>query len=245
MSDSENFLLRWSRRKREVSHEDVSHEELPRENAVINPPVAAEQPAANDRAPGNDAPNPAAAAIEPGFDPASLPAIETITAQTDIRAFLTDGVPADLARAALRRAWSSDPAIRDFVGLSENSWNFNAPDGIPGFGPIDPAHVRQIVAQVTGALAAAMTTDDARPPASLDQADQPTRPPGEFFRAATACDEAATPERGPRTRDHRVTVTTEEFPQRTKANIAVGASHGGSEDQSTQPRRNHGSALPE
>jgi hypothetical protein len=36
--------------------------------------------------------------------------------------------------AALRRAWSADPAIRDFIGLSENSWDFNAPDGVPGFG---------------------------------------------------------------------------------------------------------------
>jgi hypothetical protein len=35
-------------------------------------------------------------------------------------------VPQDLARAALRRAWTVDPAIRDFVGLFENCWDFNA-----------------------------------------------------------------------------------------------------------------------
>ena len=29
-----------------------------------------------------------------------------------------------------------DPVIRDFIGLSENSWDFNAPDGIPGFGSL-------------------------------------------------------------------------------------------------------------
>jgi hypothetical protein len=34
------------------------------------------------------------------------------------------GAPADIARAALRRIWSCDPLIRDFVGLSEN---FNRP----------------------------------------------------------------------------------------------------------------------
>jgi hypothetical protein len=41
-----------------------------------------------------------------------------------------------LARAALRRAWANDPAIRDFVGVAENQWDFNDPDAIPGFGPL-------------------------------------------------------------------------------------------------------------
>lgn len=30
----------------------------------------------------------------------------------------------------------ADPAIRFAVGLAENSWDFSAPDGVPGFGPI-------------------------------------------------------------------------------------------------------------
>jgi hypothetical protein len=59
-------------------------------------------------------------------DAASLPPIGSIGAASDIRPFLEPGVPQDLARAALRRAWTVDPAIRDFVGLSENSWDFNA-----------------------------------------------------------------------------------------------------------------------
>jgi hypothetical protein len=28
----------------------------------------------------------------------------------------------------------ADPAIRDFIGLSENSWDFNASRDVPGFG---------------------------------------------------------------------------------------------------------------
>jgi hypothetical protein len=51
---------------------------------------------------------------------------------------LRKGVPADLTRAALRRAWASDPAIRDFIGIAENQWDFNDPNGIPGFGPLAP-----------------------------------------------------------------------------------------------------------
>jgi hypothetical protein len=84
------------------------------------------------------------ASAEPGadaatagpFDPASLPSIESIVADTDIGAFLRSGVPAELTRAALRRAWASDPAIRDFIGIAENQWDFNDPDAIFGFGPL-------------------------------------------------------------------------------------------------------------
>ena len=47
-----------------------------------------------------------------------LEVIESITADTDIRAFLAPGVPVQLTRAALRRVWETDPAIRDFVGLA-------------------------------------------------------------------------------------------------------------------------------
>jgi hypothetical protein len=56
-----------------------------------------------------------------------------------------------LARAALRRAWVADPAIRDFVGIAENQWDFNDPNAIPGFGSLGPLDdVRRLVAQVIG-----------------------------------------------------------------------------------------------
>jgi hypothetical protein len=37
------------------------------------------------------------------------------------------------------RALWADPAIKDFVGASENGWDFTKPDGIPGFGSL-PYH---------------------------------------------------------------------------------------------------------
>ena len=105
MSDSETFLSRWLRLKRES------------ESA---PPPA-------------DAPSP------PAFDPASLPPIESIVADSNIQQFLHEAVPAELTRAALRSAWTADPAIRDFVGIAENQWNFNDHACIPGFGPLEAA----------------------------------------------------------------------------------------------------------
>ena len=65
-------------------------------------------------------------AAEHLFDAQNMPPIDSIGATSDIRPFLASGVPEDLTRAALRRAWSADPAIRDFIGLSENSWDSNA-----------------------------------------------------------------------------------------------------------------------
>jgi hypothetical protein len=80
----------------------------------------------------------AQAEAEPPFDPATLPPIDGITAASDVSAFLREGVPAELTRAALRRAWTADPAIRDFVGLAENAWDFTDPNAMPGFGPLEP-----------------------------------------------------------------------------------------------------------
>jgi hypothetical protein len=116
MSDSETFLSRWLR--------------LKRESEVALPPA--------------DAPSPAA------FDPASLPPVESIVADTDLQQFLQEGVPAELTRAALRSAWTADPAIRDFVGIAENQWNFNDHACIPGFGPLEAADY--LVAQALGNL---------------------------------------------------------------------------------------------
>lgn len=75
----------------------------------------------------------------PTFDLASLPPIQSIAADTDIRSVLVSSVPVELTRVALRRAWATDPAIRDFVGIAEGQWDFNDPVAIPGFGPLSDA----------------------------------------------------------------------------------------------------------
>ena len=127
----EDFLKRWSRRKREVAKEESQQAPAPE--------TAAQTPA------------PIIEKAEVPFDPASLPSLESITELTDIKAFLREGVPADLTRAALRRVWTADPSIRDFVGLAENAWDFTDPNAIPGFGPLEATEeVRQLIARVVG-----------------------------------------------------------------------------------------------
>jgi hypothetical protein len=136
MSDDENFLARWSRRKRGAAL-DARDQRTPEDAARAT---------ASGTSPAACLPN----ETQPPFDLASLPTIESLGAGSDIRGFLSAGVPAALTRAALRRAWSADPTIRDFIGLSENAWDFNAPGGVPGFGSITAEEVQRLVATLTG-----------------------------------------------------------------------------------------------
>ena len=102
-------------------------------------------------------------------------------------------MPAELKRAALRRAWASDPAIRDFIGIAENQWDFNDPSGIPGFGPLCGTHnVPGLLVQALGRAdrAAEAIPILAIPPLTTPTAviassnEQPKRPPSAILSAA-------------------------------------------------------------
>jgi hypothetical protein len=144
MTADDDFLSRWSRRKRAA-------EEAEKTQPAAKEPSQGGQPAAGQH---DDRGEPAEAA----FDITQLPPIDSITALSDVRDFLRAGVPADLTRAALRRAWSADPAIRDFIGLAENAWDFTDPNAMPGFGPLEATDdVRQMVEQIMSRTGDALT----------------------------------------------------------------------------------------
>jgi hypothetical protein len=142
MSSSENFVSRWSRLKREP--------EVAPDTEIEAPPVPETGEGDSHAALVATQAN---GEVEPEFDPASLPSIESIEINTDIRGFLQPRVPPELTRAALRRAWASDPAIRDFIGIAENQWDFNDPTSIFGFGPMRASdNVPALLAQALGKL---------------------------------------------------------------------------------------------
>src|ERR1700721_1693173 len=124
MTSPENFVSRWARLKSESDTEPKT--ELVGHGPRVVASVGTETPSMQQQNETVDEP----------FDPASLPSIETISIDTDIRGFLKSRVPAALTRAALRQAWASDPAIRDFIGIAENQWDFNDPTAMLGFGPM-------------------------------------------------------------------------------------------------------------
>jgi Protein of unknown function (DUF3306) len=169
MSERETFLARWSRRKHAALAEPAGVE-----TSAMPAPSASEEPtegatgALGDHVAATDLD-----AIAPLFDPASLPPIESIAADTDIRAFLAPGVPPELARAALRRAWAADPKIRDFVGLADYDWDFNAPRSMAGFGPLEMTEeLRQIAARIMGPPPAADAAESSDLPGQAGASDE-------------------------------------------------------------------------
>jgi hypothetical protein len=66
-----------------------------------------------------------------------LPGVEDLTAASDLTHFLRKGVPMGLRNAALRRMWTLDPTIRDYLSEArEYAYDWNSPDGVPGSGPL-------------------------------------------------------------------------------------------------------------
>jgi hypothetical protein len=129
MSEPENFFARWSRRKAEAEQTADRADDANQRDELQQQPGGAAAEAKDEQAKkeGDE------------VDLSKLPPIESIGPETDIRAFLQKGIPPELTRAALRRVWTSDPAIRNFIGIAENQYDFATGSDIPGFGPLTPA----------------------------------------------------------------------------------------------------------
>lgn len=206
MNEPKNFLTRWSERKLKPEDETPAHDG----NASTQP-----VPEAAAKGPSN---------AEPEFDISTLPSLESITARSDIRAFLQSGVPAELTRAALRRAWSADPAIRDFVGLSENSWDFNAPDSIPGFASsLSTEQLKQTAAQLLDEFA--KETDGRSLPESAGESVRIQAEGGQTSKSVSEADLSA--------------------PSEPRGDAAMQREEAAALINSPRQTRRHGGALPE
>lgn len=173
MSEPDTFIARWSRLKSESGLEEGGTDEK----------RAAETPSL------------------PAFDPASLPPIESIGPDSDIRLFLQAGVPEELVRAALRTTWTADRSIRDFIGIAESQWDFNEPTAIPGFGPLgagDCARVAQVLASLHDGIeevsdSPGVVTQPASTRPAVVARGASTRPEPECFEAVDAAQFAPAP----------------------------------------------------
>jgi hypothetical protein len=157
--DKEDFLSRWSARKR-----------------------AEAVPAEPDPVP---APEPDAPPEPPEADPdllANLPRIEDIGPGTDIRAFLQAGVPRALKNAALRKAWAANPLIANYEDPARDYfWDYNTPGGISGFGgKIGLEDVAKMADRISGGAPDAPRPDPAEelaPQPPDDSSDVPPHAP--------------------------------------------------------------------
>jgi hypothetical protein len=227
MTDPENFLRRWSRKKTEATREPE------------------DRPAADVRTgdeasplPLNAESKPLPAATKPAFDLSKLPSLDSITSASDVRAFLMPGVPPELTRAALRRAWTADPAIRDFVGLSENAWDFTDPSAMPGFGDIPVGYdLKKMVAEVFGELeqAAEPATESRTQVAQLPENSTAPTPSSAVVPTAGSAEPAPSPTERSRSREDFVQRDSHTAPQNSNAR---------DEPQAPKTSRAHGRALP-
>lgn len=151
MGDRETFAARWNRRKLESKKvRATTAPDAPSDNEGITSVAVLRQPNEPLQIAGTNALDAQATEIA-GETP--LPLLADITPEGNIAAFLHKRIPAELQKLALRKAWTSDPVISGFVEMAENQYDWNAPGGCPGFGPMDPAwDVEQLLAQATGAL---------------------------------------------------------------------------------------------
>jgi len=185
--ENEGFLSRWSRRKRAVVEGRAPEEPLPPAPLEAKPEAPPAEP-------------------EDDFDPASLPPIESLTIESDFKAFLHRKVPLELRSAALRRAWSLDPAIRDFIGPADYAWDFNAPDGVPGFALDLGGDAMKLLSHALGLDApapkpAAEPTDEAVATAEAPAPEALPEPPS--LAIAEAAPEAEAPPEPPLERPRR------------------------------------------
>lgn len=184
------FLSRWSRRKRAAA-------------AAAPPPAPPAAPFPPEAAPENSLAEAATAPdARPAFDPASLPPVESLTAESDFAAFLRDEVPSALRRAALRRAWTLDPAIRDFVGPADYAYDYNAPDGVPGFSLNLTGDIERLVAQAIGSAPPAEEPRGEEAPSPVEVAapspgPAPLEPPPQDAPVVDAAAEEPAPEASP------------------------------------------------
>jgi len=116
MAENENFLERWSRRKRDGDDKQALQEEQPPQeqqaalpqDQVLDPDSETQQDAPLDEAEGPKEPEP-----WEGVD------IETLNADSDYTVFMAEGVPDNVKKEALDKLWRSDPVFANLDGLND------------------------------------------------------------------------------------------------------------------------------
>jgi hypothetical protein len=189
---SDDFLSRWSRRKRAARRTDLQQPAEAPPDSIAAPGSRQDQvPTGNSSIVG-----PPEAELDEE-EIARLPSLDELTADSDISMFMRKGVPERLRNAALRRMWSLDPKIRDYVSEArEYAYDWNTPGGVPGFGgPLPPPEeIQKMAARIIGAF-----NRDDEPPAQVAGQERSETPPsqsGESSGSAPAqeADIAALPE---------------------------------------------------
>jgi Protein of unknown function (DUF3306) len=238
----EGFLARWSRLKREPGQPDApitSPDAAPAESQTVPAPAPAVPHAQGQ------------AALDDML--AALPKLEDLVPGQDLSMFMRAGVPVELRNQALRRMWTIDPAVRDFVSEAlDYAHDYNTPGAAPGFGPLTPGRdeVRAVLDMFDRMVAGDGPTE-ASPPAVIgqDNMSQAGARPAETARSHAALPQVATPRQDDpashRPETHEGAGATSEDGA-TSGDSGHAAAHKPEAEaaRSPAPKRRHGGALP-
>jgi hypothetical protein len=238
MTEDEPFLSRWSRLKRRPDEKCRAERETP----------SAKPGDGRAAAPDKGKAATVAKPDEPVLDLSKLPKIEDLTADSDFTAFMDARVPSGLRQAALRRAWTLDPRIRDFIEVAEFQYNWNVPGGAPGYGPLpEGVNVATLLAQVMAAVPAIPPVEDADRPALGDKLSHPAEEPASASGGEATSLSRAGPARAEVEADQKSARAGSAVDPRVERKSVGDAD----QDRSTAPgealatiRRRHGGALP-
>jgi hypothetical protein len=133
----EGFLSRWSRLKREQAPDAATIEEVPSPLPELADPVDQSIAAATTTTPTPT--THAGAAVPP-----PLPAVDTLTFDSDYTAFLQPRVPDELRRAAVKKLFT-DPHFNVMDGLDVYIDDYSKPDPLPEGWLEKIAHARDLI----------------------------------------------------------------------------------------------------
>ena len=110
MADEEDFLSRWSRRKRSVAEEAPAVEaDAAQATGSVDEPETEEDEAVL-------------------LERLGLPVPETLKEGDDFSGFMQTGVPQFLRKRALRVLWRSNPVLANLDGLNDYDEDFTSPE---------------------------------------------------------------------------------------------------------------------
>ena len=149
----DDFLSRWSRRKRAVEAEEAASEP-----AV---PEASEQLA----------PAPEDETEEQTLERLGLPDPDSLSEGDDFTGFLKSGVPDALRRRALRRLWRSNPVLANVDGLVDYGDDFTDAAMVPDVLATAYKVGQGMLKKITEDDDVEATADSVKTPSGLDETD--------------------------------------------------------------------------
>lgn len=231
----DGFLGRWSRRKRAAA------EQATPPVAPLPEPSSALEPA--------QPPEPEPELVEP-------PSLDLVDKDFDLAHWLKQNVPESWKRAALRRAWESDPAISGYLDPARDyALDWNTPGGAPGYGPLSASdNVEEMIANIFGKRPEEPAESPASDPLVVrdDAADQRLSS-NENAAEAPGAPQQERPEPAPEPQALRRSELSEavktaenatELPSQTPAGVVAVQDQSWAQPPATRPRRRGGGATP-